>query len=138
MISSKGSVIYIIRNNQTDQMFPPRRGRRRGPRWISEIPIFRTFGPIDRPHISVVRMSFEELEAIRLVDYRGLDQETAAMMMGISRKSLWLDLHSARYKLAKALIEGATIHIEGGNFLLRPADFSGSDTKTKEQEKDYS
>ncbi|MDH7508628.1 MAG: DUF134 domain-containing protein [Methanomassiliicoccales archaeon] len=120
-------------------MFEPRRGRRRGPRWISEIPIVRVFGPIDRPHIGVIKMSFEEVEAVRLVDYQGLDQETAASLMGISRKSLWLDLHSARFKLAKALIEGAVIQLEEGNFLIRPghpADLKPKSREVKEDERE--
>jgi|YelNatPaOPRAMG01_1025707.scaffolds.fasta_scaffold52712_2 Predicted DNA-binding proteins len=120
-------------------MFQPRRGRRRGPRWISEIPIVRVFGPIDRPHVGVIKMNFEEVEAIRLVDYQGLDQETAASLMGISRKSLWLDLHSARFKLAKALIEGAVIQLEEGNFLIRPGhptDVKGESRNFEKDEKE--
>jgi predicted DNA-binding protein (UPF0251 family) len=81
-------------------------------------------------------MSFEEVEAVRLVDYQGLDQETAASLMGISRKSLWLDLHSARFKLAKALIEGAVIQLEEGNFLIRPGHPTDLKSEPKEDEKD--
>lgn len=96
-----------------------RRGRRRGPRWISNIPSVRSFGPLGQPFKNVVSLSYEELEALRLVDYEDMDQEEAAAQMGISRKCLWLDLHSARVKLAKAVIEGDLIQIEGGSFVLR-------------------
>jgi len=100
-------------------MMPYRRGRRRGPRWVSGLPIVRSFGPLDSPIRGVVQLTYEELEAIKLVDYQGLEQMEAAHMMGISRKSLWTDLHSARTKLARALVDGLAIQIEGGNYVFR-------------------
>ena len=97
----------------------PGRGRKRGTRWISAIPDVRRFSPVDREPMGTIRMSYEELETIRLIDYQDMSQEEAATMMGISRKSLWSDLHSARAKLAAAVIEGREIAIEGGNFRIR-------------------
>jgi hypothetical protein len=55
----------------------------------------------------------DELEVLRLVDLRGLGQEEAALEMGISRRTLWKDLHQARHKVADALINGKIIEIEG-------------------------
>ena len=55
----------------------------------------------------------EELEAIRLVDLLGHDQESAAMFMGVSRKTLWRDLHDGRRKIADALVNGKRIVIQG-------------------------
>lgn len=55
----------------------------------------------------------DELEVLRLVDLRGLAQEEAALEMGISRRTLWKDLHQARHKVADALINGKIIEIEG-------------------------
>lgn len=100
-------------------MLQHRRGRRRGPRWITEIPLVRAFGPLDQPFKGTVKLTYEELEAVRLVDYEGMGQGEAAAMMGVSPKSLWTELHSARTKLAKALVEGLLIQIEGGTYLLR-------------------
>jgi predicted DNA-binding protein (UPF0251 family) len=100
-------------------MLQHRRGRRRGPRWITEIPLVRAFGPLDQPFNGTVELTYEELEAVRLVDYEGMEQGEAAAMMGVSRKSLWTELHSARTKLAKALVEGLLIQIEGGTYVLR-------------------
>lgn len=102
-----------------------RRGRRRGPRWISHVPTVRSFGPLDQPFKGVVSLAYEELEALRLVDYENMEQGEAAQM-GISRKSLWLDLHSARLKLAKAVIEGDLIQIEGGSFVFRSPEQRGA------------
>jgi hypothetical protein len=98
---------------------PYRRGRRRRARWISRIPRFRSFGPLDRPPSGVVQLRFEELEALRLSDVEGIDQEQAAVTMGISRKSLWLDLKRARMKVARALVEGLTIQVKGGSYMVR-------------------
>ena len=69
--------------------------------------------------MSTVNLTLEEFEAIRLVDLEGMDQEEAAFQMGVSRKTLWNDLKSARKKIATALINGYAIRIEGGNYVLR-------------------
>ena len=55
----------------------------------------------------------EELEALRLVDLLDYDQETAAGKMGISRKTLWRDLHEGRSKVVEALIEGKRLEMAG-------------------------
>jgi predicted DNA-binding protein (UPF0251 family) len=65
------------------------------------------------------RLSFEEVEVLRLVDLMGLTQEEAASRMGVSRKTLWRDLTSARRKLVEALINGWTIQISGGDYRMR-------------------
>ncbi len=96
------------------------RGRRRGKRWISELPEVRCFFPEGGEQAAVV-ITLEELEAIRLVDLLDLDQEEAALYMGISRKALWNDLLRARRKIATALIYGMGIRIEGGSYILRDA-----------------
>jgi len=40
-------------------------------------------------------------------------------MMGVSRKTLWNDLHRARKKVTNALVNGYTIRIEGGDYIQR-------------------
>ena len=67
----------------------------------------------------IVILRIEEIEAIRLVDFLGLTQQEAAARMGISQKSLWNDLKTARFKIADAIINGKAIQIEGGNYILR-------------------
>jgi predicted DNA-binding protein (UPF0251 family) len=73
----------------------------------------------------VTRLSIEEIEALRLVDMLGLTQEEAAARMGVSRKTLWRDLVSARRRLVEALINGWAIQISGGNYRMRDSDESG-------------
>ena len=95
------------------------RGRRRGQRWITEIPEKRRFEPEGTSRTEAINLSFEELEAIRLVDLLGLQQQEAAFYMGISRKALWNDLRSARKKVASSLVYGLGIKIGGGNYAVR-------------------
>ena len=95
------------------------RGRRRGQRWITEIPEKRRFEPEGASATEAINLSFEELEALRLADLLGLQQQEAAFYMGISRKAFWNDLRSARKKVASALVYGLGIKIEGGNYAVR-------------------
>lgn len=98
-----------------------RRGRGRGRRWISGFPESDFFQPrgVDPGDLNVVTLTLEELEAVRLVDLLGLTQEEAAVQMGVSRKTFWNDLRSARKKVAMALVRGFALRIEGGNYILR-------------------
>jgi hypothetical protein len=48
-----------------------------------------------------------------LIDLDGLEQESAAKILGISRRTLWKDLHEARRKVADALVNGKMIEISG-------------------------
>ncbi len=58
----------------------------------------------------------EEVEAIRLNDLEGLDQEEGAHKMNISRSTFSRLLDSARRKIADALLNGKAMRIEGGKF----------------------
>ena len=97
----------------------PCRGRRRGRRWISEVPAVRCFLPEGCPRTEALSLTLEELEAVRFVELLDLDQQEAAFYMGISRKALWNDLMNARHKIAAALVYGMGLLIEGGSFVLR-------------------
>jgi len=59
-----------------------------------------------------INMRLEEWEALRLVDYAGLEQTEAALSMGISRQSVQMLLASARSKMARAVVEGLPLHIQ--------------------------
>jgi len=65
-------------------------------------------------------MTYEEFEALRLVDYEGLTQEEAGRRMGISRGTVWRALTSARKKVAQMLVEGRELIIlPQGNEIVR-------------------
>jgi predicted DNA-binding protein (UPF0251 family) len=66
-----------------------------------------------------IKMSVEELEAIRLSDFEGLDQETAAQTMDVSRQTYGRILGQARRTVAEALITGKMLRIDGGTYEMR-------------------
>jgi predicted DNA-binding protein (UPF0251 family) len=68
--------------------------------------------------LEAVALSVEELEAIRLKDVEGLQQEECAERMRVSRPTFHRVLESARQKVADALINGKAVRVEGGNFAL--------------------
>ena len=78
------------------------------------------FKPIGIPlrNLKESILTFEELEAIRLIDSENLDQNQAGKKMGISQSTLSRLLCSARKKLVNAIIKGNSIKIQGGNFKM--------------------
>ena len=89
-------------------------------RKIENIPAVPYFVPSDKdiPEIDKNILKLEELEAIRLKDLEGLEQEECAVKMEVSRPTFQRILISAREKVADSLINGKIILIEGGNFTL--------------------
>ncbi len=77
--------------------------------------IFKPVGvPLD--DLSCVTLLHEELEALRLADLEGRRQEDAAGQMGVSRSTFQRVLTEARHKVARALVSGTALQIEGGTF----------------------
>lgn len=62
----------------------------------------------------------EGLEALRLADAEGLDQQRASEMMQVSRPTFSRILADARRTVARALANGWAIRIEGGAFQVEP------------------
>ncbi|MEM2121275.1 MAG: DUF134 domain-containing protein [Candidatus Woesearchaeota archaeon] len=82
-----------------------------------EITYFKPAG-ISLNSIEEINLNVEELEAIRLKDFEGLEQKECAEKMKISQPTFNRVLLSARKKIADALINGKAIKIEGGNFKI--------------------
>ncbi|MDZ7698508.1 MAG: DUF134 domain-containing protein [Deltaproteobacteria bacterium] len=61
-------------------------------------------------------LPLEGLEAIKLNDVQGLDQESAAKVMNVSRQTFGRILVEARAIVADALVSGKVLRIEGGHF----------------------
>lgn len=61
-----------------------------------------------------VNLALDELEAVRLADWEGLYQETAAKKMGISRQTFGNIINSAHRKIADVLLNARALKIEGG------------------------
>ena len=89
-------------------------------RKVSFLPNLTYFKPAGVPlkELEEESLRYEELEAIRLKDLQGLEQEACAERMGVSRPTFHRIITSARNKLARALVEGKAIRIEGGNYKL--------------------
>lgn len=87
-------------------------------RRVEFVPRLTYFKPAGVPirDLTEVTLTIEELEAIRLKDLGGLEQEACAERMGVSRPTYHRILTSARQKVAEALIKGKAIKVEGGNF----------------------
>ena len=95
------------------------------PRTITEkvkTTYFKPFG-IPLSELKEVILCFEEIEALRLSDAGGLNQEKAAEIMKVSRPTFQRVLSLARLKVAKALSEGKAIKIEGGEFIMNLRGF---------------
>ncbi|NHK32440.1 MAG: DUF134 domain-containing protein [Asgard group archaeon] len=72
------------------------------------------FQIIPEPKISDedMKLTLGEYEALRLVDFEGLNQEEAGQKMHVSRGTIWRLLDSGRLKLMSVLIEGKILRIE--------------------------
>jgi predicted DNA-binding protein (UPF0251 family) len=81
-------------------------------------PKFTYFKPAGIPKhlLTELELSVEELEAIRLKDLVGLEQEECATRMYVSRPTFQRILSAARGKLAEAVVEGKAIKITGGHY----------------------
>ena len=89
----------------------PRRHRR-----VCFEPNVTHFKPAGAPlkHLEELGLTKDELEAIRLIDLKQIEQKKAAEQMRISQPTLSRSLASARKKIADALVNGKAIKIHGG------------------------
>lgn len=96
-------------------MVRPKRTRR-----IFFQPNVTYFKPAGIPIINLKEtvLSFDELEAIRLIDSEKMQQNKAGKKMKISQSTLSRLLKTGRKKLADAIINGQAIKIKGGNFKM--------------------
>ena len=88
-------------------------------RCVAGYPTINNFVPKGMQQTGEVFLSIEGLEAIRLSDFEGLDQETAANIMEVSRQTYGRILGEARHIVSEALVTGKALTIEGGAFELR-------------------
>ena len=93
---------------------PPKRRR------IKNIPHIRFFKPAGIPgrKLEEVLLSLEEVEALRLKDLQGLNQNESAKKMNISRPTFQRIITKAHEKVAEALLEGKALRFEGGDYEL--------------------
>ncbi|ABO49874.1 protein of unknown function DUF134 [Desulforamulus reducens MI-1] len=87
-------------------------------RQVARLPVVTYFKPqgIPMSQLSEVIIPVEELEAVRLCDLEGLEQEDCAEKMAVSRPTFHRIITAARKKIAEGLINGLAIRVEGGNY----------------------
>lgn len=87
-------------------------------RKIENIPTIPYFIPSEKDVEEIEKniLLVEELEAIRLKDLEGLEQEECANKMQVSRPTFQRILLSAREKIADSLVNGKIVYIDGGNY----------------------
>lgn len=95
---------------------------------LSLDPVARFYKPQGVPmrFLEVVKLADEELEAIHLADFLGLEQEEAAQRMGISRSTFSRALTRARRQVATALVRGTALQIGSGPVAM-PAEADEDD-----------
>lgn len=86
-------------------------------RKVCRLPLCRRFYGGDGCEDGIV-LTVEEYETIRLIDYMGFSQEECARQMDGSRTTIQALYTEGRKKLARFLIEGTSLKIEGGNYEL--------------------
>lgn len=94
--------------------------RPRKHRKVCCLPESSLFGPINGPmlNLEMVKMTVEEYETIRLIDLEELTQEECSERMMVARTTIQKIYNDARRKIAKSLVLGNTLKIEGGDFKL--------------------
>jgi len=81
------------------------------PRQICGTPAQSCFKPngIPMANLEKVYIESDEFEAIRLVDFQGMQQQHAAVEMGVSRQTLANLVKAARKKVSDCLLNGKAL-----------------------------
>ena len=84
------------------------------------LPKSNLFGPLSTPDIDneIIIMTVDEYETIRLIDLEGMIQEECANKMNVARTTVQKIYNDARNKIAKSLVNGNILKIEGGDYKL--------------------
>lgn len=96
------------------------------PRSVEFYPTVTYFKPagIRMRDLEEVPLGVDEVEALRLKDLMGLEQEECAKRMNLAQSTFQRILTAAREKVSRVLIEGKALRIEGGNYLVSPSVFT--------------
>lgn len=88
-------------------------------RKVCSLPDVNRFGPLEgAASEAFVVMTVEEYETVRLIDLEEMTQEGCAEQMNVARTTVQGIYDSARKKIADSLVNGKTLIIEGGDYML--------------------
>ena len=73
--------------------------------FLSYTPRVKEFVPRPCLNPHPIELTYPEYEAVRLIDFEGLNQEDAGEKMKTSRGTIWRLIQSGRKKIAQALTE---------------------------------
>jgi predicted DNA-binding protein (UPF0251 family) len=84
------------------------------------LPKSNLFGPLNIKNLEekIIVMTVDEYETIRLMDLEGMTQEECAEKMNVARTTVQRIYNDARLKIAKSLVNGDILKIEGGDYKL--------------------
>ena len=84
------------------------------PRQICGRPADSCFKPnaIPMSQLEQLHLAADEFEALRLVDLQGMQQQQAAVVMGVSRQTLANILKKGRYKVVECLSLGKALMMQ--------------------------
>lgn len=85
---------------------------------VWKMPDFSAFSPEGTKRDCGILMKVEEYECVRLIDHCSLTQAECAGEMKVSRATVQTLYAQARKKLARLLVEGLPLQIEGGDYTL--------------------
>lgn len=90
-----------------------RRGRPRRTQVLEGNPPPRCYTPQCYPddEMEIISIPPEQMAVLNLIDLQGLSQEEAASALGISRKTVWQDIHEVRHRIVDALLHGKNIRV---------------------------
>ena len=81
-------------------------------------PDYVLFSPDGIPNHEEISLTYDEFEAIRLVDLMQLTHNEAAERMEVARTTLTEVYNCARNKLADAIVNGKALSVCGGNYRI--------------------
>ena len=103
----------------------PRNKKMRYCRGIDGYNLYKPSG-IPLSQMKIIELGLDELEAMRLCDSDGMQQEEAADIMGVSRGTIQRLLESGRRKTLDALVNGQAISFaDAEHVCIRPIDTAG-------------
>ncbi|MCL6580444.1 MAG: DUF134 domain-containing protein [Firmicutes bacterium] len=108
----------------------PRPPKQRLVEFLPNVTYFKPAG-VPMAALDEVCLGIDEVEALRLKDLEGLEQEECAARMNLAQSTFQRILAGAREKLTRAIVEGKAIRIEGGHYRFVARTFLCPDCGTR-------